>query len=49
MKKNKKDDFPNVLNKIFKILAENSLIFKGEMKGVIYANALTKIYFWYII
>ena len=33
----------------FKILAENSLLFKGEMKGVIYANALTKIYFWYII
>ena len=30
---------------IFKILAENSLLFKGEMKGVIYANALTKIYF----
>ena len=29
----------------FKILAENSLLFKGEMKGVIYANALTKIYF----
>ena len=34
-----------LLNYNFKILAENSLLFKGEMKGVIYANALTKIYF----
>jgi hypothetical protein len=34
-----------MLNITFKILAENSLLFKGEMKGVIYANALTKIYF----
>ena len=37
-------DIENMLD-IFKILAENSLLFKGEMKGVIYANALTKIYF----
>ena len=35
----------NIVSFIFKILAENSLLFKGEMKGVIYANALTKIYF----
>ena len=32
-------------NIIFKIFAENSLLFKGEVKGVIYANALTNIYF----
>ena len=39
-------DFARKLKNIyFKILAENSLLFKGEMKGVIYANALTKIYF----
>ena len=42
---NTKNFFAAIFRLIFKILAENSLIFKVEMKGVIYASALTKIYF----